>query len=289
MEAPLQLGYYMIGRHKECQIRPKSRSVSRRHCLLHLHEGGLRVLDLDSAAGTYVDAERLQPRSWQKVGHGAMLRCGKMLFQVAIEQVKAGSADQAENGPVVAAASASGSILTGQAWQDVDVAGFLDAEDEAAREERYDNIRARHSTDFEVTPGEDTEEFDSDLDLDLFEEAFDDLAMGPATRPAEVGDASVGKVAEPASDADQGPGEPDAGSAAKAKDKSRRPAASVPEPKRTRNPKAARVAWSWRRESPLDLRLGLALLVTLATIGLVGYNAFQFYSGPSVRVLQNLD
>ena len=35
MEETLKPGYYMIGRHEQCQIRPKSRSVSRRHCLLH--------------------------------------------------------------------------------------------------------------------------------------------------------------------------------------------------------------------------------------------------------------
>ena len=43
LAAPLFEGYYLIGRHEECQIRPKSRSVSRRHCLLHNHNGLLRV------------------------------------------------------------------------------------------------------------------------------------------------------------------------------------------------------------------------------------------------------
>ncbi len=81
-EAPLQYGYYMIGRHSECQIRPKSRSVSRRHCLLFQDDTGLQVLDLNSTAGTRVNDLRIRPKTWIALRNGDMLRCGKVVFRV---------------------------------------------------------------------------------------------------------------------------------------------------------------------------------------------------------------
>ena len=71
--ASIQLGYYMIGRHGECQIRPKSRSVSRRHCILHHTETQLLALDLDSSSGTYINGEKIIPNCWVKLNHGDQL------------------------------------------------------------------------------------------------------------------------------------------------------------------------------------------------------------------------
>ena len=82
--APIQQGYFMLGRHGECQIRPKSSSVSRRHCLILHNEDGVGVLDLESTAGTYVNNVRLTPKKWRVLHHGDEVRCGKVLFKVAI-------------------------------------------------------------------------------------------------------------------------------------------------------------------------------------------------------------
>jgi predicted component of type VI protein secretion system len=85
MPAPLQYGYYMIGRHQECQIRPKSRSVSRYHCLLCHNENVVQVLDLESTSGTRVNEEKLMPKSWVPLSNGDMLRCGKIVFRANVE------------------------------------------------------------------------------------------------------------------------------------------------------------------------------------------------------------
>lgn len=146
LEAPLQAGYYMIGRHKECQVRPKSRSVSRRHCLLHNDDGVLRLFDLNSTTGTFRNNERLDSGIWHEVGDRDEVRCGKVRFVVALVAA-ADSSDlhdaqedrrNSERGKAVHAPS----MLRGSAWQDVDVAGFLESEDRADQEKRYENIRS---------------------------------------------------------------------------------------------------------------------------------------------------
>ena len=82
--ADIRLGFYMIGRHRECQIRPKSQSVSRRHCLVQHHPDWVRVFDLESKRGTFVNDVRLEPKTWHVLNHGDRLRCGKYWFEVAI-------------------------------------------------------------------------------------------------------------------------------------------------------------------------------------------------------------
>ena len=82
--AEIREGIYMIGRDRECQIRPKSHSVSDRHCLVQHRSGVVRAFDLDSEAGTFINNDRLPPKTWRLLNHGDRLRCGKYWFDVAI-------------------------------------------------------------------------------------------------------------------------------------------------------------------------------------------------------------
>lgn len=62
---------FLIGRHDECDLRPKHESVSRRHCeLVHAGHQWL-VRDLGSRHGTFVNGE--------PVGDGVRLRTGDVL------------------------------------------------------------------------------------------------------------------------------------------------------------------------------------------------------------------
>lgn len=84
VSADIREGLYMIGRDRECQIRPKSHSVSERHCLVQHHGETVRVFDLESDEGTFVNDVQLEPKTWQVLNHGDRLRCGKYWFDVAI-------------------------------------------------------------------------------------------------------------------------------------------------------------------------------------------------------------
>ncbi len=84
VSAEIRVGLYLIGRHQECQIRPKSQSVSDRHCLVQHQAGTARVIDLGSEFGTYVKETQLAPMVWTVLNHGDRLRCGKYWFDVVI-------------------------------------------------------------------------------------------------------------------------------------------------------------------------------------------------------------
>lgn len=82
--AEIKEGIYMIGRDRECQIRPKSQSVSERHCLVQHQSSVVRVFDLDSAEGTFVNEQVVTPKTWKLLNHGDQLRCGRYRFEVVI-------------------------------------------------------------------------------------------------------------------------------------------------------------------------------------------------------------
>ena len=172
-------GYYMIGRHADCQIRPKTRSVSRRHCVVFRDNETFRVLDLESTSGTKINHVRIEPRIWCELNDGDELSCGKICFQVSIKSTQVSPARRheearAEATPVGAAAGAESNgdlmpgdrLVTGEAWQEFDVAAFLESQDDADREERYDKIR-RSQTASDVSKNDQaTVEIDAELDLD---------------------------------------------------------------------------------------------------------------------------
>ena len=172
-------GYYMIGRHADCQIRPKTRSVSRRHCVLSRDNETFRVLDLESTSGTKINHVRIEPKIWCDLNDGDELSCGKICFRVSIKSQHAAPSRQheearAEATPVGAAAATESRgdllptdrLVTGEAWQEFDVADFLESQDEADREERYDKIRRSQAASEARKDEQESDEIDSDAELD---------------------------------------------------------------------------------------------------------------------------
>ena len=74
----LQCEETVIGRRQDCDLRIPSTDVSRRHCLLSMHDGCLNVEDLDSVNGTYVNGRRTSGR--QIVMPGDRLQIGPVTF-----------------------------------------------------------------------------------------------------------------------------------------------------------------------------------------------------------------
>ncbi|MEO1526831.1 MAG: FHA domain-containing protein [Planctomycetota bacterium] len=139
--APIHPGYYLVGRHKDCQIRPKSRSVSRRHCLLLRNDDGFGALDLKSTRGTYVNGERIEPHRWRVLHDGDEIHFGKVAFTVAInEPAMAAAASELDSGEMSAAPqdpAFAGVPPTPDSFKSFDVAQFLEAEDAAEFEREY--------------------------------------------------------------------------------------------------------------------------------------------------------
>jgi predicted component of type VI protein secretion system len=79
----LQSAETIIGRRHDCDLRILSSQVSRRHCLLSIHEGVLSVEDLDSVNGTFVNGKRVAGK--QTLHPNDVLEIGPLRFAVDFE------------------------------------------------------------------------------------------------------------------------------------------------------------------------------------------------------------
>jgi predicted component of type VI protein secretion system len=77
----IQRGKLLVGREEDCQLRPDSEFVSRHHCVILLDEYTLRVRDLGSKNGTFVNGHRIGPGE-RILLHGDMVGIGEMMCQV---------------------------------------------------------------------------------------------------------------------------------------------------------------------------------------------------------------
>jgi eukaryotic-like serine/threonine-protein kinase len=79
-----------LGRSHECTLclPPKDLAVSRRHCLLEIGGADVRVQDLDSLNGTYVNGAEVGPEDAQAGGRrlisGDELRVGHTVFRIGV-------------------------------------------------------------------------------------------------------------------------------------------------------------------------------------------------------------
>jgi len=83
---------FLIGRADECDIRPLSEEVSRRHCAIVVGPESVFVEDLGSRNGTFVNGERIAERT--QVTDGDAVRVGSLELRVSCtRQAAAGSDD----------------------------------------------------------------------------------------------------------------------------------------------------------------------------------------------------
>lgn len=286
VRAIIHEGYYMVGRHPECQIRPKSKSVSRRHCLIHHAAGEVRIFDLQSTTGTIINATRLNPKTWRKLKDDDQIRCGKVLFRLSVS-----------TGQEPTKVATEKSMPAGEAWHDVDVAEFLDDADEADREIRYQNIREggrNESTAAEV--GSDTSAVDPELEFDTeiesIEETFADETITEETFADEPEvsrqDSAPAKEKAKGKDKQKGRGK----DKDKRKQKSAKPK-KISQPPKLKKPKKLRTgpSFSFSLASLRDaeqLKLIGLVLVAISILGFFGYRVYQFSAPSSVRVVEEL-
>ncbi len=69
---PLTMKKFLIGREKDCHLRPNNDLISRHHCVLTVDEYTVRIRDLGSTNGTKVNGQR--------VTRGALLPGDELAF-----------------------------------------------------------------------------------------------------------------------------------------------------------------------------------------------------------------
>jgi predicted component of type VI protein secretion system len=285
LSAPMMDGYYMIGRHDECQIRPKSRSVSRRHCLIYNFAGTMKILDLESASGTHVSGHRIPPKVWKTLKQGDQIRCGKICFNVVLSS----GADLA-CGADLASGGASTSIISGDAFGADDIADFLSSADHEDRQKRYQDIRSNHAS----MEDSNDEFFDADENLDFTDvtEVADDLKLAEPEPVVRVADSTPilvsasplpSRVKDAAVSTNQSLATPVQKPARKEKN-------LAPPLKAKRQGSKT----SFNPLSSLNVGGGGAKMIAIATVllftlGFLGYQVYHLVSGPEVRILRGID
>jgi predicted component of type VI protein secretion system len=80
---PITLSQFIIGRDPQCQLRPSSAVISKRHCAVISRAGKYYVRDFDSTNGTYLNEE--QVKGERELANDDTLKVGPLSFRVAIE------------------------------------------------------------------------------------------------------------------------------------------------------------------------------------------------------------
>jgi predicted component of type VI protein secretion system len=82
---PLNRQKFLIGREEDCQLRPNSDLVSRHHCVIAVDDFTVRIRDLGSTNGTFVNNQRITTQVVLKQGDS--IRIGKLAFEMQIRTV----------------------------------------------------------------------------------------------------------------------------------------------------------------------------------------------------------
>lgn len=123
---------FLIGRSDDCQLRPKSDSISRRHCVIAVREGRVLIQDLKSRNGTYVNEKRLQPDRAKILKAGDKIRVGKLEFEIVIA-VSVGGPKKPVVKDLADAADRTVKSAGDSRFEDVDIGSWLDEADQIDR------------------------------------------------------------------------------------------------------------------------------------------------------------
>ena len=155
---------FLIGRSESCQLRPKSESVSRKHCILVIRENRLLIQDLKSRNGTYVNEKRLPSDKAKVLKAGDEIRIGKLKFEILIEHGL-----QAAKKPKVTDVSdaASRTVEAGSdesRFEAVDVSSWLEEADQIDRVRKLSDPETRQFKIGEKPAGSDEDSTELSVD-----------------------------------------------------------------------------------------------------------------------------
>lgn len=80
---PIRLAQFVIGRDGQCNLRPLSPLISKRHCAILVRDGKACVRDFNSTNGTFLNGRRIDGQC--EIHHGDLLRLGPLVFRFDTE------------------------------------------------------------------------------------------------------------------------------------------------------------------------------------------------------------
>ncbi len=123
---------FLIGRGETCQLRPKSESISRKHCAIVQKDGRLLLVDLKSRNGTFINEKQVSPDKAKILKNGDRLRCGQLEFEVLME-VGIANSKQPEVQSIKEAAGRMTEQSSMDSRESVDISSWLSEADQIDR------------------------------------------------------------------------------------------------------------------------------------------------------------
>lgn len=163
---------FLIGRSDTCQLRPKSESVSRKHCIIVLKDNRVLVQDLKSRNGTFVNGKRLPTDKAKVLKPGDTLKVASLEFEVVIEPSLNGPKKPEVSGVADAASRVVDSGSEDSRFEDVDVDSWLDEADQIDRVRKLSDPDTRQFS-IEALKQQISTEDSSDGDLSVNTEPSD--------------------------------------------------------------------------------------------------------------------
>lgn len=80
---PIALPQFVIGRDPQCNLRPASPLISKKHCAVKIRQGNVYVEDYGSTNGTFLNDQPVKGEIVMKAGD--VLKAGPLTFRIAIE------------------------------------------------------------------------------------------------------------------------------------------------------------------------------------------------------------
>lgn len=84
LEVVISKSRFVIGTAEDCHMRCPSSVISPHHCEITVRDGEVRLRDLDSESGTFLNDERVAAE--QLVHAGDRFRVGRLQFEILIER-----------------------------------------------------------------------------------------------------------------------------------------------------------------------------------------------------------
>ena len=132
---------FVIGRADDCNLRPHSDAISRRHCVIINRGDVVGVRDLKSRNGTIVNGKKITADKRLKTGD--TLEVGPLRFEVIIEAAKESKAKAKKTHSSTQPANAGNDEMSGMvsAWLEEADGVARDEQRMETREYRFDDTR----------------------------------------------------------------------------------------------------------------------------------------------------
>jgi pSer/pThr/pTyr-binding forkhead associated (FHA) protein len=124
---------FYVGRGDGCHLRPKSDSISRKHCAFLYKDGRVLLVDLKSRNGTLVNDKLIEPTKAKILKNGDKINIGNLEFIAVIEPGISTVKKDEVTGVKQAAERSAGSNSSDSRYEDCDVTMWLEEADQFER------------------------------------------------------------------------------------------------------------------------------------------------------------